>query len=419
VNYPDSVEYLYALGNEHRAFKLGLEPVTRLLAALGAPHRAFRSAHVAGTNGKGSTSAMIESGLRHAGIRTGLFTSPHLVEPTERIRIAGGNISREKFAAAFNHVHETAERLIRNGELEAHPSYFETVTAMSFCVFQEEEVDTAIIEVGLGGRLDATNVISPELCVITVIDYDHEAWLGSSLESIAGEKAGILKPGVPAIFARQRLEAKAVLEARAAELACPVDHTASHEVQIMAATWDRTAFQLDGRDYICALAGAHQVDNAAAAVLALKHLAVPEPAIRDGLANVRWPGRLERVSAAPEIILDGAHNPSGARALAQYVRQFFSKRHVVLIYGAMRDKSVEEVTEILFPVATEIIVTAPSSPRALNPSAIAARADHPRVSTVANIAEALERARELPRDAVIFVSGSLYLVGEARGLLVK
>src|SRR3954453_6384663 len=204
MNYPDSVEYLYALGNESKAFKLGLAPVTILLEALGKPQDSFRSIHVAGTNGKGSTCAMIESGLRTAGVHTGLFTSPHLVEPTERIQIDGVSITGDAFTQAFAQVHEAAESLMTDGRLEAHPSYFETVTAMAFVVFRERGVETGVVEVGLGGRLDATNVIRPALCVITPVDYDHEAWLGSSIEQIAAEKAGILKSGVPTVFARQR-----------------------------------------------------------------------------------------------------------------------------------------------------------------------------------------------------------------------
>src|SRR6266403_169948 len=218
MTYPDSVRFLYALGNEIKTAKLGLERIRKVLAALGNPERAFRVVHVAGTNGKGSTCAMIDAGLRAAGIRSGLFTSPHLREPTERIQIDGVPVSREQFQRAFDVVHETAETL----DLDCHPTYFETVTAMGFWLFREMRVETAVVEVGLGGRLDATNVVEPALTVITPIDFDHEIYLGHTLEAIAGEKAGILKPGAPAIFARQRPEAAKVIEARAAELGLAV-----------------------------------------------------------------------------------------------------------------------------------------------------------------------------------------------------
>ncbi|HUB34209.1 MAG TPA: Mur ligase family protein, partial [Bryobacteraceae bacterium] len=203
MNYPDSVEFLYALGNEIKTAKLGLERMAAVLEALGRPQDRCRLVHVAGTNGKGSTSAMIAAGLRAAGLRTGLFTSPHLSQPTERIRIQDVPLSREAFAAAFDSVHAVVEELLRRGAIDFHTTYFETVTAMALETFARE-AEIAVLEVGLGGRLDATNVVRPELCVITQIDFDHEAYLGRSLEAIAGEKAGILKRGVPAVFARQR-----------------------------------------------------------------------------------------------------------------------------------------------------------------------------------------------------------------------
>src|SRR5580658_10037937 len=215
MNYAESVRYLYSLGNEVLTAKLGLDRISALLEALGNPHRAGRWIHVAGTNGKGSTSAMIEAGLRAAGVRTGFYISPHLVEPTERIQIAGQPVSREQFAGAFDHVHETAARMVASGALDMHPTYFETVTAMAFVIFAAEKVDTGVLEVGLGGRLDATNVVAPELCVITPIDFDHQMFLGDTIEQIAAEKAGILKPDVPAVFAEQRPEAERVLRAYA------------------------------------------------------------------------------------------------------------------------------------------------------------------------------------------------------------
>jgi dihydrofolate synthase/folylpolyglutamate synthase len=421
MNYAEAVRFLYSLGNEVRAAKLGLDRMTALLDALGAPHRAIETVHVAGTNGKGSVCAMIESGLRAAGLKTGLYTSPHLAGPTERIRLASEPVSEEIFAGAFDRVHETAERLIASGALEAHPTYFETVTAMAFTVFREAQASLSVIEVGLGGRLDATNVILPRLAVITPVDFDHEAFLGKSLETIAAEKAGILKPGVPAVFAAQRPEAARTLASAAAALGIRPVRTSDWRIENLALHPGGSCFRLAGPkafDIDCPLAGEHQVDNAATAAVALDQLGLPATAIREGIRQARWPGRLERVAAAPEIILDGAHNPAGARALAAYINRFFDGRRVWLLYGAMRDKAVGEMAAILFPLADEIVATAPSQARAVRPETIRKLADHPRVRTAATVAEALSlvRSQAAPEDA-IFVSGSLFLVAEARKLL--
>src|SRR5580693_7342162 len=268
LSYPDSIRFLYALGNEIRSVKFGLDRIRAVLGALGNPQRAFRVVHVAGTNGKGSTCAMIEAGLRSASIRTGLFTSPHLIEPTERIQISGVPVTPDQFQRAFAVVHETAEKL----DLDCHPTYFETVTAMAFWLFRDLEVETAVVEVGLGGRLDATNVVDPELTVITPIDFDHEVYLGHTLQSIAQEKAGILKPGVPAVLARQRPEASAVLEARAAALGVEVTRVADFEICDLEidARGSRFSVSRSGVPQFsvsCPLAGEHQVGNAATAAL--------------------------------------------------------------------------------------------------------------------------------------------------------
>jgi dihydrofolate synthase/folylpolyglutamate synthase len=418
MNYPDSVRFLYALGNEVKTAKLGLERIDVLLEALDNPQRACRIVHVAGTNGKGSTSAMIESGLRAAGYRTGLFTSPHLVEPTERIQVEGKPVDADRFAAAFDRVHACAETLLRQERIDLHPTYFECVTAMALLLFRECGVEFTVLEVGLGGRLDATNVVTPELCVVTPVDFDHEAYLGKSLEAIAGEKAGILKPGVRAVFAWQRPEAADVLEARAAVLGAAVTH--SSEVAISG-----VALHARGSDFLwgdvpvsCPLAGEHQVENARTAIAALTALGVAPEAIRQGIAQARWPGRLERVAVNPEIVLDGAHNPASVRALAAYLDRFYDPRRVWLIYGAMRDKAVEEMTAILFPRAAHVIVTAPAQARALRPESIRELADHGDIRVAADLKAALGLAGEAAREDAIFVTGSLFLVGEARALII-
>ena len=422
MDYPDSVHFLYALGNELKTAKFGLERIRTVLEALGNPQDRCRFAHVAGTNGKGSTCAMMESALRAAGRRTGLFISPHLVEPTERISIDGKPVDVSLFTEAFNRVHAEVERLLDAGAIDLHTTYFETVTAMAFLIFAEAPTDIVVLEVGLGGRLDSTNVVHPDLCVITQVDFDHEAFLGRSLESIAGEKAGILKPGVPAVFARQRPEVEPVLEKRAAELGIPVKRTREWNVADLELDARGSRFTLSGESTLrirCPLAGEHQVENAITAAVALRQLGVPDRAIEEGIARAQWPGRLERISDHPEIVIDGAHNPAGARALAAYIDRFYSGRRVRLIYGAMRDKAVEEVCGILFPRAAQVIATAPDQPRALNPQAILEIASHPDLRTAPSLTEALALVRDAGPEDAIFITGSLYLVGEARALLVR
>jgi dihydrofolate synthase/folylpolyglutamate synthase len=407
MNYSEAVRYLYSLGNEVQTAKFDLERISRLLDALGNPERHCRWVHVAGTNGKGSTCAMIEAGLRAAGNRTGLYTSPHLVEPTERIRIGGEPISQGHFAEIFDEVHETAERMLEEGGLDLHPTYFETVTAMAFLVFARSDLDIAALEVGLGGRLDATNVVAPALCVITPIDIDHTEFLGRSIEQIAAEKAGILKPGVPAVFAEQRPEVEAVLRARALG-----PYTLSRDWEITDLSMDArgSQFRLRNREIVCPLAGAHQVENARTAAIALAGLG----ASPDGIAAARWPGRLERVSEAPEIILDGAHNVAGTRAMADYIRQFYSGRKIWIVYGVMRDKDVAAITSILFPLASRVIVTSPANSRAMAPEKIPAPFN---AVLTHSVPEAVEVLKQADREDAVFITGSLFVVGEARALL--
>jgi dihydrofolate synthase/folylpolyglutamate synthase len=417
MTYREAVARLYALGNEVSTAKLGLDRIALLLRHLGDPQSACRWVHVAGTNGKGSVSAMVEAGLRAAGLRTGLYTSPHLIEPTERIQIDGMPVSEDEFAAAFVEVHNAAERMIAAGEIDLHSTYFESVTAMAFLLFRQRRVEMAVMEVGLGGRLDATNVIMPKLCAITPIDYDHQNFLGDRIEQIAAEKAGILKPGAPAVFARQCAPVMRVLEQRAAELGVPFERAEEARIVGLEITAAGSTFLLDGQRIRCPLAGEHQVDNATLAALALRRLGHSA----DGIATTRWPGRLERVAERPDIILDGAHNPAGARALARYIRREHAGRRLRLVYGVMRDKPVGEMTAELFPLAASVFVTAPENARAM-PSAglIREAAPHPDIRTAPNIATALDIARiEAMPDDVIVVTGSLFLVGEARALLVK
>jgi dihydrofolate synthase/folylpolyglutamate synthase len=420
ISYPDSVQFLYALGNEFKTIKFGLERIRTLLEALGNPQEACRFVHVAGTNGKGSTCAMIERSLRIAGVRTGLFVSPHLAEPTERIRIAGQPVTAAEFAVAFHRVHALSERLIAAGEIDMHPTYFETIAAMAFSLFREHEAAIVVLETGMGGRLDATNVVDPLVSVITPIDFDHEKYLGSSIPQIAYEKAGILKPGRPAVFSRQRPEALEVLERRAREIGSALTRVTDwtiRDLEIGARgnrfTAANGATEIEVR---CPLIGEHQVDNAMTAVVALHLLGVPPAAIEAGLAAAQWPGRLERIHSAPDVFLDGAHNPAGAAALGAYIRRFHGRGRVWMIFGAMRDKDLRAIGAELFPLAQELIFTTPHQTRAFHAEEIRAISGEARARVVDSPAEALGLALQAPPEDVVFVTGSLYLVGEIRGL---
>jgi dihydrofolate synthase / folylpolyglutamate synthase len=435
MDYQGAVRYLLSLGRElaaptqAAAAKFHLENITILLERLGRPDRAYPVVHIAGTNGKGSTAAFMERILREAGFRTGLNTSPHLERINERIRVDGEEISDERFAEIFTRIHAVIEELLAEGKLSAHPTYFECVTALAFEAFARERVEFAVIEVGLGGRLDATNVVAPVVSIITRIDFDHENYLGHSLKEIAGEKAGIIKPKVPVVTAEQFVDAREVILARAKELCAPVVETSSTyrvgneamEKGLVRATALETSrsksFELAPQ-----LPGRFQLQNAVNALAAARILQdrgyrISDENIIDGVAAAEWPGRIELLQARPDVYLDGAHNPGAARELAAFLQENFAGRKIYLIYGAMRDKAVDEVTGLLFPQVHEVIFTQPGTPRAVSATQLAEMAgDHaPRFSIIQNAEEALEAvlAKAQPKD-VIFITGSLYLVGELR-----
>jgi dihydrofolate synthase / folylpolyglutamate synthase len=435
MNYDAAVRYLLSLGRElaaptqAAAAKFDLENITVLAERLGRPDRAYPSAHIAGTNGKGSTAAFLESILRHAGFRTGLNTSPHLEKINERIRVNGEETSDEAFAEIFARIQVLIEELLAASKLRAHPTYFECVTAMAFEYFARERVEFGVFEVGLGGRLDATNILSPVVTIITRIDFDHENFLGHSLKEIAGEKAGILKPGVPVVLAEQHPEAREIIVARARSLGCPV----IEPVQIFLV--ERESMQ-NGRvharvievesgtifEIVPSLPGRFQLQNALSALAAARLLhnrsfQIPDDAITRGIAKTVWPGRLEKLQFAPDIYIDGAHNPGAARELAHFLEQNFSGRKIWLIYAALRDKAVDEVAGMLFLHAAEVIFTSPRTSRAVSATQLAEIAGHhaARFSVIPDAERALEHAlaEAAPEDA-IFITGSLYLVGQLR-----
>ena len=437
MNYEDATRYLISLGNEVRASpadgvqaaKLGLENIRVLLGELGQPQDAYPSVLIAGTNGKGSVAAMLEAVLRSSGQRTGLYTSPHLVDISERIQLGGEAISPEDFAAAFTSLHDRIETLLAAGTLRFHPTYFECLTAMAMEYFRRR-CEFAVLEVGMGGRLDATNTASPCVSVITQIDFDHERFLGSTIAAIAGEKAGIIKPGGVVVSGASHPEAAEVIRCVSRE----------HGAQLVEVWREYTAENLASEDGLygfrachadgfsthlrLSLRGRHQVENALTVVAASRELArlgypVSQASLVEGLATARWPGRLEQVHAAPSVFLDGAHNPAGARALANYWEEHCAGRRIVLVYGAMRDKAVPEIVEILFPRAAAVVLTRPEQSRAAQSETLQDISRHLNANLVIEPSptSALDRALELAgphADAVVFVTGSLFLVGDVK-----
>jgi dihydrofolate synthase/folylpolyglutamate synthase len=401
-----------------------------LVAEMGHPERAFPSLLIAGTNGKGSVAAYCDAALRASGLRTGRYTSPHLVRVNERITVDGRPIGERAFARAVREVKGAADRLVRRRVLRGHPTFFEVLTAAAFAHFRSEGVDAAVLEVGLGGRLDATNVAEPLASAIVSVDFDHEIYLGRTLAKIAREKAGVLRAGRATVVGPLAAPAARAVARAARSLGARV---------VEARRGTRTAGTLPGafdlRTPSAAYArleplpGAHQRDNLVVAVRLIEEarragLPVKLERVPHAIAGVDWPGRLQRIVVAgrPPILLDGAHNPAGARALAAHLR---GRPPFVLLFGAMADKDVRGLARALFPLATEIVLTRPRLPRAAGPAALARRAG--RLARGAHreprLAKALALARRLARahgaDTEVVVAGSLYLVGGVLALVER
>ena len=403
----DPLAYLFSL--EQFGIKFGLQNISAIVAALGHPDRTFTSIHVAGTNGKGSVTAMVDAGLRAAGHRTARYTSPHLVDLRERFTIDGEAVSQGALVAAVADVRATIESLRERGILEVQPTFFEVTTAVAFELFRRAHVEVAVLEVGLGGRLDATNVVMPVATAITSIAFDHEKYLGHSLRDIAIEKAGIIKPAVPVIVGPLDPEAAAAVEAIAIERGAEIVRA--------------TACDADG--FTVGLAGAHQRVNAGIAVRLLqavdaRGIAVPREAIAAGIADPRWPGRLDRrrLPDGRELLLDAAHNPAGAAALASYLK-VDGRGPRPLVFAAMRDKHVREMLEALLPEASLLVATAASTPRSSEPETIAAVARELSptlaIAVEPSAAAALDRAWRASPDIV--VAGSIFLLGDVLKLI--
>jgi dihydrofolate synthase / folylpolyglutamate synthase len=454
MSYETAVASMFALGHElahTQSYKFDLAHMRVLLSAMGHPEKSFPSVLIAGTNGKGSTAATLASILLASGLRTGLYTSPHLVRINERIRVNGKEISDDSFAGLHGEVDRVAERLVADGALPWHPSFFEMMTAIAFLYFAQERVEIAVLEVGMGGRLDATNVVEPRVSVITDISLDHQKFLGNTVGEIAKEKVGIIRPGGVVVTLPQQPAANDVIGNTILELgatgvsAVPyVPPVSPGSTQYSVVGTQRTAIQFDGNQpsyrYPLAvlgkqilvetsLVGRHQLRNVALAIAAADELrkqglaSITAGAIEMGICETRWPGRFHRLAAHdgwPEIVLDVAHNPAGAWALRSALSERYEDRQLIFVFGAMRDKAISEIAEILFPLAERVIATRPENPRAASPEEIrdAGKRTAAEIETIGEVRTAIERARECAGDrALVVITGSIYLVGEAMQVL--
>jgi dihydrofolate synthase/folylpolyglutamate synthase len=435
---------MFALGHELAqtpSQKFDLAHMRVLLEGLEHPERRFPAVLIAGTNGKGSTAATLASILQVSGYKTGLYTSPHLVRINERVRINGAAISDDEFAGIHELVDRTAERLVSEGELPWHPSFFEMLTAIAFEYFARERVEIAVLEVGMGGRLDATNVVVPRVSVITDISLDHQKFLGETLTEIAREKAGIIRTNGVVVTLPQTPEANDVLgntilelEARAVsavEYVPPVSPNSGQylvpSAQEKAGYVARYPLLVMGREIVVEtpLVGRHQLRNVALAIAAAEELreqgfaTINATSVERGIRETHWAGRFQVLPATgehPEVVFDVAHNPAGAWALRSTLSAAYEERPLVFVFGAMRDKAMKEMAEILFPLADRVIATQVENPRAATGAEIreAARRVEVEIDEAANVAAALEKAREAAgARGLVVVTGSIYIVGEA------
>ena len=444
-SYETAIARMNALGHELAqtpSQKFDLAHMRVLLAALDNPERHFPSVLIAGTNGKGSTAATLASILQASGLRTGLYTSPHLVRINERIQIGGQQIGDDDFALVHDLVDRTAERLVGEGELPWHPSFFEMLTAIAFEHFARRKVEIAVLEVGMGGRLDATNVVEPVVSVITDISLDHQKFLGNSVAEIAGEKAGIIRPAGVVVTLPQQPQANDVIGNRILEVGARAVNAVPYVPPVSPASAEylatgsgkspvsRYPLQVMGEQILVEtpLIGRHQLRNVALAIAAAEELGrqgfgVTAASIERGIRETHWPGRFQvmpSAGGAPEFVFDVAHNPAGAWALRSTLSAGYAERPLTFIFGAMRDKAIGEMAEILFPLAERVIATRADNPRSAAPEDIreAASRTSTQIEEAADVAAALKLAQTQVRlDAVVVITGSIYIVGEAMRLL--
>ena len=441
MNYKAALAYIDTFINSEKspdfsrqARFYNLERISHLLARLGDPHRRLKVVHVAGSKGKGSTAALIASILTHAGYKTGLFTQPHLITPCERCRINSRLISEAEFAEYVDRLKPSIEAMAippANGG-GGRVSFFEIYTALAFTYFADKAVDFAVIEVGLGGRLDATNVVDPLVSVITPISLEHTAILGDTHEAIAKEKAEIIKPNRPVVLAPQLPEAQTVFETVAADRDAPIDgvgrdiHLKRKDWNINGQTFDLTTQSASYPDLFLPLLGEHQAVNAATAVGCIERIrqegySVPRTSIYDGLKAVHWAGRMQVVGRSPAILLDGAHSPTSAEALCKAIREVFCYRRLILVVGLMRDKDLQAIGQVLCPFADEIITTqAFDNPRVTPAEEIAGAWSEigKNFHVCPNVHEAISLAQSIATTSdLICIAGSIYIVGEAMKVL--
>jgi dihydrofolate synthase/folylpolyglutamate synthase len=433
MHFDEAVNYLLSLGHETLAIKLGLANIEQLLAALQSPEHSYPAVQIAGTNGKGSTAAMLESICRASGVSAGLYTSPHLVSITERIRLAGRDISREDFARLTAQVRAVSLEL--QTATGALPTFFEQVTAIALVAFREAGVSLAILETGLGGRLDATTAAHARTLAITPIALDHQEYLGHTLREIAAEKAAIIREGTTLVVAApQPDEAQAVILARCRERGV-APRFATRDINVLGADAEgrlRVTFKTGSDSYEAvrlSLRGRHQATNAAVAIALAEVLRdehsfpFTRAAIIEGLETAVHPGRLEWQTGNPGLLFDGAHNPAGARALRDYLDEFV-RVPLTLVFGAMRDKELDEIAATLFPLAHKLILTRPTNPRAAALDALQRLAAAYSVDSSPifkeSPAEALREAVDsTPPGGIVCITGSLYLVGEVKTLIAQ
>jgi dihydrofolate synthase/folylpolyglutamate synthase len=438
VTYETAVSQLLKLGHELATQqKFDLDHMRKLAAALEHPERRFPSVLIAGTNGKGSTAATLASICTAAGYRTGLYTSPHLLSVNERIKIDGEPISDVEFAVTYDRVELAAKDLVARGELPWHPSFFEMLTGMMFEYFASAAVELAVLEVGMGGRLDATNIADPCISVITDIDFDHQKFLGNTLPEIAREKAGIMRPSGTVVLLPQHPQVNETLGHEIMERnARPVSGVKNMPAQVPGANQragrDKFALEVMGEEIQIQfpLAGRHQLRNVALAITAAEELnhcgfKILPVHVEQGVRNTRWPARFQVVppaAGAPEMVLDVAHNPAGAWALRSALSTFYQDRPLTFIFGAMKDKAIGEIASILFPLAERVIATQANNPRAASPGEIAelARPTQTEILEEPSVAAALDGARAAAgAKGVVVITGSIYIVGEALGILAQ
>lgn len=419
-------------GRTTRGIKPGLERVRLLSETLGHPEKTLACIHVAGTNGKGSVCAMIESVLRAAGLRTGLYTSPHLVRFHERIRVSGTPIPEADLIRWMDRMDGLAAGIEKGMPEEARATFFELTTALAFGYFAEQGVQIAVVETGMGGRWDATNILVPVLSVITEIDFDHADYLGNTLRLIAKEKAGIVKPGRPVVMGVVRDEAARIIEEEAAALNAPV-RKVEECVSIRRSgkmTWTGQRLVVEAPEgplppLHLPLLGDHQINNAALAVCALRELSditgekIPSSAWQEGMKRVQWPARLQVLGHTPPVLLDGAHNPHGLRAWRRAVESLAGKKPVGLVFNMMSDKDVQSSVDIVSPVARRVWVPALKEERAMNPNVMADYFRRARVEVSActvPLAWKEAHAWAAANDGVVCIAGSLFLAGEVLDL---